>query len=50
MIVDAVEDAQLEITVEVQARSAAGFPEEKVRTVLENARTLKFRQSGFEDD
>ena len=46
----AVEDAQLEITVEVQARSAKGFPEEKVRTVLENARTLRFRQSSFEDD
>jgi hypothetical protein len=46
----AVEDAQLEITVEVQARSAKGFPEEKIRTILENARTLKFQQSSFEDD
>ncbi len=46
----AAEDAQLDITVEVQARSAKGFSEDKVRTVLENARTLKFQQSGFEDD
>jgi hypothetical protein len=46
----AVEDAQLEITVEVHASSADGFPDDKVRTVLENARTLKFEQSGFEDD
>ena len=45
----AVEDAQLEITVEVHATSANGFPDDKVRTVLENARTLKFQQSGFED-
>jgi len=45
----AVEDAQLEITVEVHATSANGFPDDKVRTVLENARTLRFQQSGFED-
>ena len=36
----AVEDAQLEITVEVHASSASGFSDDKVRTVLENARTL----------
>lgn len=46
----AVQDAQLEITVEVHASSRNGFPDDKVRTVLENARTLKFEQSGFEDD
>ena len=46
----AVEDAQLEITVEVHASSADGFSADKVRTVPENARTLKFEQSGFEDD
>lgn len=46
----AVQDAQLQITVEVHATSVTGFPDDKVRTVLENARTLKFDQSGFEAD
>jgi hypothetical protein len=35
-------DAQVTITVEVEAQSAAGFPDEVRRTVSENARTLKF--------
>ncbi|HEY9472985.1 MAG TPA: AAA family ATPase, partial [Mycobacteriales bacterium] len=46
----AVDGADLEVTVEVHARRPEGFPDDKVRTVLENARTLHFTQSGFEDD
>jgi hypothetical protein len=46
----AVDGVDLDVTVEVQVRCAAGFPEGKVRTVMENAKTLKFTQSGFEDD
>jgi hypothetical protein len=46
----AVDGVELEITVELHARRAAGFPEDKVRVVLENARTLRFEQSSFEDE
>ena len=46
----AVDGVDLEVTVEVHARRAEGFPDDKVRTVLENARTLHFTQSSFEDD
>jgi predicted AAA+ superfamily ATPase len=45
-----VDGAQLEIIVEVHAHKDDGFPDDKVRVVLENARTLKFRQFGFETD
>ena len=38
----------LEITVEIRAVNEAGFPENTVRTVTENARTLKLEQHGFE--
>jgi hypothetical protein len=34
--------------VEISARCPEGFPEDKVRVILENARALKFDQSGFE--
>jgi hypothetical protein len=34
----------------VHARKDEGFPDDKVRVVLENARTLKFQQFGFETD
>ncbi|GGL28051.1 Swt1 family HEPN domain-containing protein [Planomonospora parontospora] len=45
----AVEGAELELTLEIKARRADGFPEDKVRIVSENARVLKFEQFGFED-
>jgi hypothetical protein len=45
-----VDGVQLEVTIEVHAHKEEGFPDEKVRVVLENARTLKFRQFGFESD
>ncbi len=45
----AVDSVHLDVTVEIHARRDDGFPDDKVRVVLENARTLKFEQSAFED-
>ena len=45
----APEGVDLEITVEITASKADGFPDDKTRIVSENARTLKFDQFGFED-
>lgn len=42
-------DAEVAITVEIEARSKGGFTEEVRRTVGENARTLKFETHEFED-
>jgi predicted AAA+ superfamily ATPase len=44
-----VDGVQLEVHVEIHAKRAEGFPDDKVRTVLENSRTLRFDQSSFED-
>ena len=44
-----VEGAQVRITVEIHADHTGGFPEDKVRIIQENARTLRFEQSEFED-
>jgi hypothetical protein len=44
-----VEGAQVRITVEIHAEHTGGFPEDKVRIIQENARTLRFEQSEFED-
>ena len=38
----------LNITVEIHARTDGGFDDVKIRTVSENAATLKFGQSSFE--
>ena len=43
------DDVELEITVEIKAVKKDGYPDDKARIVAENARTLKFDQSGFED-
>jgi len=43
------EGVHLTVRVEIEATSTTGFDETKVRTVSENANTLKFEQSGFED-
>jgi predicted AAA+ superfamily ATPase len=40
----------VEVTVEVRAASNSGFPEQVVRTVNENARTLKFTSHEFEKE
>jgi hypothetical protein len=45
----AAEGADLDITIEVHARRTDGFDDDKVRILLENARTLKFQTYGFED-
>ncbi|MCX2966288.1 Swt1 family HEPN domain-containing protein [Gordonia aquimaris] len=44
-------DAEVSVTIEIEATDPLGFSEGTVRTVSENARTLKFddAQSGFED-
>jgi len=41
--------AKLTVRIEIEATSDQGFDEAKVRTVSENAKTLKFQQSGFEE-
>jgi predicted AAA+ superfamily ATPase len=44
----APDGVDLEITVEISAVKKDGFPDTTARIVSENARTLKFDQSGFE--
>ena len=39
----------LNVTIEIEATTSDGFDDAKVRTVSENATTLKFEQSGFEE-
>ena len=39
----------LNVTIEIEATAPDGFDDAKVRTVSENATTLKFEQSGFEE-
>ena len=42
-------DAKVTITVEIEAEIPTGAPDNIVRTVTENCRTLKFENSGFEE-
>jgi hypothetical protein len=42
-------DADVDVRIEIAAKSDDGFDDEVVRTVTENARTLKFEQHGFEE-
>jgi len=42
--------AQVTVTLEIHAEIPGGAPEQVVRTVTENARTLKFTSQGFETD
>jgi hypothetical protein len=37
------------VRIEIEANKPVGFEEDQVRTLSENARTLKFDQSGFEE-
>ncbi|WP_200172468.1 DUF499 domain-containing protein [Tomitella cavernea] len=46
----AVDGVHLEVRLEITATAPGGFDESTVRTVGENANTLKFDQSGFEED
>jgi hypothetical protein len=41
--------ATLHVTIEIEATTPEGFDDAKIRTVSENASTLNFEQSGFED-
>ena len=43
-------DADVEVKLEISADVPSGVPEDVVRTVTENAKTLKFDQHGFETD
>jgi predicted AAA+ superfamily ATPase len=42
--------AKVELTLEIQARLPEGAPDNVVRTVTENARTLKFTTQAFEEE
>ena len=46
----ALVDADVQVRVEIAATSEQGFDDDVVRTVTENARTLKFEQHGFEEE
>ncbi len=41
---------ELDVSVEISARKADGFDDDKIRIISENAATLKFEQHGFETD
>ena len=41
-------DTEVDVTVEIQARVPGGVPDNVVRTVSENCRTLKLTRQGFE--
>lgn len=43
------DNTNVTVWIEIEATGAEGFNESRVRTVSENARTLKFDQSGFEE-
>ncbi|MDD2300471.1 MAG: hypothetical protein PHU69_12650, partial [Fermentimonas sp.] len=44
-----VDGARVTVSLEVQAESAEGFTQQTVRTISENCRTLRVRDSGFEE-
>jgi hypothetical protein len=46
----ALPDAEVIVTLEIQAKIPKGAPDKAVQTVTENARTLKFKESGFEKE
>lgn len=43
-------DAKVNVTLEVEAEIPSGAPDHVVRTVTENARTLRFKTQGFEKE
>ena len=45
-----LDGAEVSVTLEIQAEIPAGAPDNVVRTVTENSRTLKFTSQGFERD
>lgn len=44
------EGVELTVKIEIEATAPTGFEEGQVRTLSENARTLKFDQSSFEEN
>ena len=42
--------SQVKVTLEIEAEMPSGSPDNVVRTVTENGRTLKFTNQGFERD
>ena len=42
--------ANVKLTLEIEADIPDGAPDNVVRTVTENSRTLKFEDSGFENE
>lgn len=42
--------AEVRVTLEIEAEIPSGVPENVVRTVTENGRTLKFSSQGFEQE
>ena len=42
--------AEVKVALEIEATVPSGVPENVVRTVMENSKTLKFRTHGFEKD
>jgi hypothetical protein len=42
--------AEVRVTLEIDASIPTGAPEQVVRTVTENCKSLKFEQQGFEED
>ena len=42
--------ARVRVTLEIEAEIPDGVPENVVRVVTENSRTLKFESHGFEDE
>lgn len=42
-------DAKVKVSLEIEAEIPSGAPENVVRTVTENCRTLKFESQGFEE-
>lgn len=47
-LLTSAEGAEVEISLEITARTKKGFPPGTVRAVMENCRTLKADQAGFE--
>jgi predicted AAA+ superfamily ATPase len=43
------EGTELTVRIEIEATNPTGFADDTIRTVSENANTLKFKDSGFED-
>jgi hypothetical protein len=43
-------NSEISVSVEIQARIPAGVPDNVVRTVSENCRTLKFKSQSFEPE